>query len=113
METLAPNLLTASVARTASATVVPATKRLEVRWPKLDCSATFRSHRLSERAMNAALSTAHRVQTGLDCQRRSLALTVFFITSCVVARLCGGGSLTRQAGSKTGPRTQQLTSRVE
>src|SRR5882724_12842243 len=101
METLAPNLFTASVARTTSATVVPATKRLEVRWPMLDCSAMFRSQRLSERAMNAALSTAHQIHAGLNCQRRALALTVFFITSCAAAALCGGGSLTRQAGSKT------------
>jgi hypothetical protein len=67
--------------------VVPATKRLEVRCPKLDCSAMFRSQRLSERAINAALSTAHRDQTGLNCQGRTLALTVIFITSCVEAGL--------------------------
>src|SRR5271156_3983405 len=67
----------AAAARMASATSLPATKRALVRWPKLELSAMARRERLSERAMNAALSTGHRIAgnvivAGSDCQGRSL-----------------------------------------
>src|ERR1700739_1637627 len=61
----------------ASATCIPATKRAEVRWPKRELSARLRSHRLSESAINVALSPRHRAVAGSNCQRRSLALQYF------------------------------------
>src|ERR1035438_6650350 len=66
-----------AAARTASDTAVPATKRAEVRCPKLDRSATARSDLLSESAINKALSMEHLIVTGCDCQRLSLALQYF------------------------------------
>ena len=72
--------VTAAAARIASATCVPATKRLEVRWPKRDRSAKLRRERFSERAINKALNTLHRIRTKWNCQRAELALTIFCIT---------------------------------
>src|SRR5208282_95819 len=65
----------AAAARMASATSLPATKRVETRWPRRERSATARRDRLSDRAINVALSTAHLIFAGWDCQRRSLFLT--------------------------------------
>src|ERR1700733_9342762 len=72
----------AAVARMASATSVPATKRVETRWPRRERSATARSDRLSDRAIKSALSTLPLVVAGWivadwDCQRPSLALQYF------------------------------------
>src|ERR1019366_3442935 len=67
----------AAAARTASDTAVPATKRAEVRCPKLDRSAMARSDLLSESAINRALSMEHLILTGLDCPGLSLAIQYF------------------------------------
>src|ERR1035438_827132 len=67
----------AAAARTASDTAVPATKRAEVRCPRLDRSAMARSDLLSESAINRALSMRRLILTGWNCQRRSLALQYF------------------------------------
>src|ERR1017187_939293 len=68
----------AAAARTASDTAVPATKRAEVRCPRLDRSAMARSDLLSESAINRALSMRRLILTGWNCQRRSLALQYLY-----------------------------------
>src|SRR5208337_1902548 len=86
METLAPILFMAAAARMASTTSLPATKRVEMRWPRRERSATARSDRLSESAINVALSIvrliarlifADPIVASWDCQRLSLALQYF------------------------------------
>src|SRR5207237_788505 len=57
METVAPHWFTTWVARKTSSTSVPATKRVEMRFPIGDFSATARNERLSDREIKSALST--------------------------------------------------------
>src|ERR1700756_5440055 len=52
-----PFLLSLAATRMASSTPVPATKRLERRWPRADFSASARRERLSDSEINRALST--------------------------------------------------------
>src|SRR5215472_4490629 len=73
----------------ASATWVPATKRLERRWPIADFSATDRKERLSEREMKSALSTDGRPRDRYYCESP-------------LRRACGSQEVVPQTGRRNG-----------
>jgi len=80
----------------ASETSLPATKRAEVRWPKLERSAIPRRDRLSDRAMKRALSIGHRRSVGrriggLDCRKLSCVLVRHY---SIFYHKAGGGAVT-------------------
>src|ERR1700733_15132355 len=81
METLIPERLTASVARTASAISVPATKRPDTRRPTDERSAKLRTDRFSDNRTKNPLSMdsppwAVRQKNGDGVQRRMTKIRI-------------------------------------